>query len=289
MTKPRPMWRLALALALAAGSALAQPPIWRVTGAKGSAILFGSVHSLPTGLDWRPKRLTEAVAKASEIWFEIPIGGQDDAKAVDLLFAKGELSRGDTLAAHLSPSMLRRLDDDARALGVPPEALTGMKPWLADATLSVAADARAGALTSEGVERQISAIAPAGTPRRALETPAAQVAALARGTMREQIDLLAISLDEIEREPKSYETLLDAWMRADLVAMEREALAPLRSTSPRAYRALIIDRNQKWAREIEHRLDGSGDIVVIVGVGHLIGPDALPQLLSRRGLRVDGP
>jgi uncharacterized protein YbaP (TraB family) len=280
---------VALALALACGAARASPPTWRVTGPKGTAVLFGSIHLLPTGLAWRTPALSKAIAGADELWFEIPIGGEDDARAARLLLAKGELARGDSLAAHLPPTLLRRLDDDATALGLSPAALDGMRPWLADATLSIAADARSGALASEGVERQIDTQAPSSTKRRALETAADQIGVLAGGSMDEQIDLLAVTLDEVETRPDRYPVLVRAWSSGDLDTLRKEALDPLNAASPRAYRALITDRNRRWIRGIEHRLRRGGDILVVVGVGHLIGPGGLPALLRADGLTVAGP
>ena len=262
--------------------------MWRVTGAKGTAILFGSIHLLPAGLTWRTEALTKALAGADELWFEIPIGGEADAQTAQSLLAKGALPKGDRLAAHVPATMLRRLDDDATTLGLQPEALAHMRPWLADATLSIAADAKSGALTSQGVERQIDAWTPPSAKRHALETAADQIAVLAGGSLDEQIGLLGVTLDEIEAKPDRYPILVDAWSRADLPTLRREALDPLSAASPRAYRALITERNRRWVREIERRLRRKGDIVIVVGVGHLIGADGLPALLRADGLRVEG-
>ncbi len=280
---------VAIAVALLGGATWAAPPMWRVNGPKGSAVLFGSIHMLPAGLAWRSEALTTAVVAADELWFEIPIGGDADARTTRLLLARGDLPRGDTLASHMSPDMLRRLDADAVDVGLAPAALSGMRPWLADATLSIAADARSGALASDGVERQINAIAPSTATRHALETAADQIGVLAGGSMAEQIDLLAVTLDEVETKPSRYPVLVAAWAAGDLVTLRREALDPLNAASPRAYRALITERNRRWVREIEHRLRRRGDIVIVVGVGHLIGPNGVPALLRADGLSVNGP
>jgi uncharacterized protein YbaP (TraB family) len=286
-------WRVAaltaLAIALTSGEAGAAPPLWQVTGSKGSAVLFGSIHLLPPGLDWRPEALTKALATADELWFEIPIGGAADARAAALLEAKGRFGRHDSLAGHLPPPLLRRLDRDAVDLGVEPADLAHMRPWLADATLSVAADARSGALATEGVERQIDASTPSAAKRRALESAADQISALADGSLDEQIDLLRVTLDEVEARPDRYPMLVQAWLDGDMMTLRKEALDPLSAASPRAYRAMITRRNQRWAREIGRRLRRRGHIVIVVGVGHLIGPQGLPALLRADGLGVDGP
>jgi len=37
------------------------------------------------------------------------------------------------------------------------------------------------------------------------------------------------------------------------------------------------------------RLEGQGEAVMVVGVGHLVGPDSVPALLRARGIPVEGP
>ncbi|MGH6957179.1 MAG: hypothetical protein ACREEW_11005, partial [Caulobacteraceae bacterium] len=57
-------WLFAVVLAALApaASAFAKPPIWIVRSPKASMVLFGSVHLLPAGLDWRPAALDKALA-----------------------------------------------------------------------------------------------------------------------------------------------------------------------------------------------------------------------------------
>ena len=65
---------LGLALWLGAGSpAQAKPPMWIVRSPHATLVLFGSIHLLPAGLDWRPATLDDALARADELWFELPI------------------------------------------------------------------------------------------------------------------------------------------------------------------------------------------------------------------------
>jgi uncharacterized protein YbaP (TraB family) len=51
----------------------------------------------------------------------------------------------------------------------------------------------------------------------------------------------------------------------------------------------LADRNRRWADAITERLAGSGETVIVVGAGHLAGPDSVPTLLRARGVAVDGP
>jgi len=52
---------------------------------------------------------------------------------------------------------------------------------------------------------------------------------------------------------------------------------------------MISNRNQRWARTLSRLARKPGRNVVIVGIGHLVGPDGVPALLRAQGLTVEGP
>ena len=64
--------------------AQARPPVWTVRDADSELVIFGSVHVLPPGLDWRPAELDAALAKADDLWFELPIDPASEAKVGQL-------------------------------------------------------------------------------------------------------------------------------------------------------------------------------------------------------------
>jgi hypothetical protein len=78
-------------------------------------------------------------------------------------------------------------------------------------------------------------------------------------------------------------------MKGDLETLDREALQPVRRLTPGIYQGLIRQRNLNWAQTLRKRMAGRGTTLVVVGVGHLIGPDGLPALLRAQGFAVEGP
>lgn len=274
---------------LAAAPAAAQPPVWVVRDADSEIVLFGSVHLLPEGLDWTPATLDAAVKKADDLWFELPVD-MASAQASALTAARrGVLPKGESLSAKLSPEGRGRLARLSTRLGAPHEAVERMRPWFAEMTLSLLMLAREGASGSAGVEQTISQSAPAGAERRAFETLEEQIGFFADAPEAEQLASLEEALRQLEEEPGGYQELVDAWMDGDLAALDEMAIAPLRQASPLLYERLIVERNRRWAKALEERLAGSGETVVVVGAGHLIGADGVPALLRARGIAVEGP
>ena len=281
----------AAALLLGAFPALADPPLWRVKppGGGGEVVLFGSVHLLAPGLDWRYPELDAELAKARDLWFEIPMDGTSGPAATAAAQARSRLPEGETLTQHLSKAGRERLARVARQLGLAPDALDRYRPWFAEVTLTLLQLQARGASESFGVEETLARAAPATARKHAFETPEEQVKLLADAPVAEQAASLEETLREIEEDPNAFEELQSAWTSGDVAWIEREAVAPLRQAAPEIYRRLVAARNRRWAAEIERLLKGGERAFIVVGVGHLVGPDSVPALLRRHGFVVEGP
>jgi uncharacterized protein YbaP (TraB family) len=280
---------LAAFLTVLGSAALAKPPVWTVTHHRATVILFGSIHLLPAGLDWRPAQLASALAKADLLYFELPLDQATDEQAAALFAGRGMLRADDSLSAHLPPALNERLRRTALELGVSTAALDRMRPWFAEVTLSVLDDLRAGGQVSEGVERQIQALAPSRARRKAFESPRDQIDSLADTPEPDQIASLDETLTEIEGRPTIFRRLVGEWMNGDLAGLQTDALQPLEVASPTSYRRLITERNRRWSEVIRRLLTHRGTTVVVVGIGHLLGPEGLPALLRNSGFAVAGP
>lgn len=274
---------------LAASAAQARPPVWVVRDADSELVLFGSVHLLPPGLDWRPPPLTQAVQAADDVWFELPIDASSEAETAQLAGQLGLLAPDQSLFKLLPPADAQRLMRVAKLYAVDLAVLARLKPWLADVALSGAAYQKAGAGVQDGVEKAVAAQVPEHARKHAFETPREQVEILAGAPMAEQIVSLSETLKQLEDEPDEFAILVKAWMAGDLTALDREALAPIRKTSPALFRRLVSDRNARWTLTLDERLKGQGRTVVVVGMGHLIGPDGVPARLRALGYEVEGP
>jgi uncharacterized protein len=268
--------------------ALAKPPVWVVKDRDSEMLIFGSVHLLPSGLDWRPAALTAALRRADDLWFELPADSAN-TDAARLAATLGSLPPEQSLFRMLGAAEGPRLSRVARALQVDPLALDRMEPWLAEVALVGGAYRLSGATAEEGVEAVVQRLAPPRTSRVALETAAQQIGILDATPFPEQIASLNHTAKELEADPDGYLDLVRAWLAGDVGALRREALDPLRAASPALFDRLVIERNARWAATLDARLKGRGRTVVVVGVGHLIGPGSVPDQLRALGYSVKGP
>jgi hypothetical protein len=272
-----------------AGAAAAEPPVWVVKDKNSEILLFGSIHVLPPGLNWTPPALARALKAADDVWFELPIDAQSEAETANLATQAGVLPPDGSLFKLLSPQDSALMSKVAAAYDVSPVLVDRLQPWLAEIALSGGAYRRVGADANDGVEKTVAAMADPRARREAFETPAEQIGLLSSGSMAEQIASLHETLKELDEKPDEYQTLLKAWVDGDIATLDAEAIKPLRDASPALFRRLVLDRNARWTQILDARMKGHGKTVVVVGVGHLIGPDGVPARLRALGYSVTGP
>src|SRR4051812_1947670 len=166
---------LILLTAALAAPVRADPPLWRAKGGAGEVAMFGSVHLLSEATHWKTARLSDALAHADEVWFEIPLDPASQSAAGNEALRLGLLPAEQSLSKLLPPDLWTTLAATSQALGVDPARLERPQPWLAEITTATTYLARRGAQESLGVERQLYNSAPATAVKKAFETPAEQI------------------------------------------------------------------------------------------------------------------
>jgi len=73
------------------------------------------------------------------------------------------------------------------------------------------------------------------------------------------------------------------WRTGDAKAIDELMVAPMRRDFPDVFQRLFVDRNRKMASAIEGYLKTPGEYFVVVGSGHLIGPEGILDLLQAKG------
>jgi len=57
--------------------------------------------------------------------------------------------------------------------------------------------------------------------------------------------------------------------------------------SPEVAKALLIDRNARWADWVANRMKSPGTVFVAVGAGHLAGADSVQAQLAKLGMKAE--
>lgn len=301
--KPTPTSRGALALCLVSallfgGHTLARaeadrpvapakasaPALWVVRDADTTIYLFGTLHLLRPETVWRTPVLDDALAATGELWIEAE---EPSPAALQALIVELGVDLAHPLSSRLTDEEQTRLSAIATDLGMPANGLDPMRPWLASLVLSVVPAMKAGFDPAKGVDKAVRAVAvERGIPVRTLETAEQQVRYFAALPDEVQMRMLREGMEDIAAGPAIVERIATAWATGDLGVIEAIFVDELKTDSASLYQALIVDRNRRWAEQIEHRLDSPGVSFVAVGAGHLVGPDRLQSLLAGEGVSI---
>ena len=274
---------LALALALAGCGEPARewpdpsPALWEVTGPGGArGWLFGTIHSLPEGAQWRTQPVDQALARASVLVVEVAdLGNAAAAKEAfeRLATTPGLPPLSQRVPAEDRPALAAFLD---RA-GVADDAFPHTETWAAAIVL---ANRVRGRDPGTGVDRALMANA---QRVEGLETFEQQYGAFDALPSPEQADLLLALAAEAG--DKSDARQVEAWLTGDLAGLERDSATGVLA-DPELREALQVARNRRWAERIAQLLAGREQPFVAVGEAHMFGEENLPQLLKARGYTV---
>lgn len=128
-------------------------------------------------------------------------------------------------------------------------------------------------------------------PVTELESIDEQLALFDSMPLKNQLAFIDEVLLQIEKEMLAQDTqaLVVAWLAGDAAALERLSQKSL-DLSPRTghwmKQKLFAERNHRMAQRIEQLVADGQSPFVAVGALHLVGPDGLPALLTKRGYRI---
>ncbi len=262
----------------------AAPALWRVTDADTTVYLFGSIHMLPPGTNWRSGAVDRALAEAPVVYFEADVLG-DPAGMMSLVERLGRLPQSQTLSAQLSPDQSLALGAVAARLGLSRPALDTMQPWYAAVVISDAAIRAAGYWSEAGVDTQLRHDATgAGKQLRFLETVEQQLSALATLPPDAQLAYLGLTLVEADNVKPLLARMVEAWRSGDEDTLARVLIAEDMARLPALEVALLTRRNASWASRIAELIENEpGAFFIAVGAAHLIGDGSVQTALAARG------
>lgn len=279
----RALAALALSLALAGCGGPARdwpapsPALWEVTGPGGArGWLFGTIHSLPEGAEWRTPAVDGALGGSNVLVLEI--ANLDDTGAAKAAFDRLASTPGlpplsQRVPAADRPALAAFLDRAGMADGDFPHTET----WAAAIVLANRARGRDPAT---GVDRELMAHA-----RRVegLETFDEQFGMFDALPPSEQADLLRALAAEADGKADARQ--IEEWLTGNLAGLERDSAAGVLA-DPELREALQAARNRRWAERIDQLLRDRERPFVAVGEAHMFGEENLPGLLKARGYTV---
>jgi uncharacterized protein len=98
-----------------------------------------------------------------------------------------------------------------------------------------------------------------------------------------QITYLTSVVDQLPKVNGVMDQMVANWAAGDPVKLG-ELMNENLDDSPEVAKALLFDRNARWAEWIDARMDKPGTVFVAVGAGHLAGKQSVQDYLKARKL-----
>ncbi len=266
------------------------PALWKVSGTrpeqKGVAYMFGTIHILPDGVQWRTPVLDAAIAESDHLVIEVL--GLEDTQNAAKIFSRLAISPGqEKLDTRIKPSLREDLDRIIDSANIPERALNRMETWAAALSLASAQTKSLGLSSSGGVEKKLTAqFEKAGKPIEALETIELQLGYFDKLPEQQQRQMLTSVVEDSSDAQQAFEKLFNAWMTGnieDIVTLSDGGIL----NDPKTREYLLVARNLNWAEQLDKRLQKPGISLVAVGAAHLVGPDAVQATLAERGYKIE--
>lgn len=278
--------------AMAAEAGTARGALFKVTGHGHTLHLYGTMHV--GRADYYPlePRIRAAIAAAPTLALEIDMTG-DPAAVAEALRQHGMFAPGSPAYAGLAPERRARIEGALRKHGLEPAAVAQLKPWMLVTMLAVFETVKLGYDPNLGVDDHLATLARQGKTRIAeLETMQYQASLLNRLPIEEQWRLLEETLEDMDsgRQQRETREMIAAYERADRKAQDSlmQRVESDDSLTGKFTRDILLDeRNGPMADKVAALLARENKAVVAVGLLHLLGQRGLPELLRKRGLKVE--
>jgi len=268
------------------GVATAAPAMWEVSDADSKVYLFGSVHVLPPGTDWRTPAFDAALNAAPKVYFETDIGPWGEF-ALTLKLLGSEIGyMGKHWTEGLTPEQLQKLQAALDKAGIKMEAAEITPPWALEVQLQMAEMNPSNEKLDpfKGVDPTLEWELPKER-KGFFETPGQQYDFLASDPLDVQIKRLFDAIDGASADSPTLDAIVGSWAKGDVEAIAATNV-PQSSADEADTKKLLLDRNANWVPKIEKLLADNEQDVIVVGAAHLAGPGSVLDLLAKAGYTV---
>lgn len=273
-------------LVLAGLFAHAESSVWKVS--KGDSVLYlgATCHLLRVSDYPLPPEFEKAYKSSSLAVFETDIGKLQDPSMQQEIMRRAMYADGSTIEQHLSAATYNQIKAYCASNHLPLQSLSRMKPTLLMLTLSSLELIKQG-VTQQGVDafyhRQATQD---GKKTEGLETVEEQLGYLVSMADGQEDDFVRYSLEDMGKTQTTFDDLITAWRKGDDQKIGSLMIKELKTRMPNLYKKIITDRNDRWMPKIEAYLKTPPSEFILVGAGHLGGPDGLLEALRKKGYQV---
>jgi uncharacterized protein YbaP (TraB family) len=260
--------------------------LWEVESPSNKVFLLGSLHVLKSDAYPLAKEINQAYSISSKVVFETDIGGMMDPAVQARMLSMGLYPEGESLLQNISGDTRSTLQKRMAELGLPLEQFARFKPWLLAVTLTTLELQRLGFSPAYGIDVHYYGRARSDKKKIDFFEPIEyQLDLLGNMSAENQNAFLGQTLKDLEVAAEMADDMMAYWQKG-----QSDKLYSLLFKSFEGYSEiedrLLLQRNKDWLDKIESMLGEPENIFIVVGAGHLVGPQGVVALLKQKGYKV---
>ena len=258
------------------------PAMWEVSDADSKVTIFGTVHSLPRGVDWFRAHVVAGLDGSNALVLET-IPPESPASMLPVVLRLSRLSAAKPVLERVPEIYRGTLEREMARLKTGP--MDWYKTWFIALTLANREAEANGIDPGLGVEAVLAERAKIrAIPIESLETAEQQLIYFDALSEADQQQLLISALEDLPGAKAEMNGLIADWMAGRTDSLAARVNADF-ERSPMLKRMLVNDRNARWAAWIADALKKRpGTLFVAVGAGHMAGSGSLLDELKIQGL-----
>ncbi|MBW1859564.1 MAG: TraB/GumN family protein [Deltaproteobacteria bacterium] len=261
--------------------------LWSIRTQKNTVYVLGSVHFLRQDAYPLAEVIEKAYSDSQKIVFEADIDSGNAPELQAKMMGLGLYLDGQTLQQNVSEQTYKVLKEKVAAVGLPISQLDRFRPWFAALMLTVMELQKMQFDPSYGVDAYFFRKAKEDEKQRIfLEPVEFQIDLFAKMGPREQESFLKQTMEDLGVIESMVSDMVNSWQIGDVDTLG-SILNMSFSKHPDMYDRIMVQRNINWVSRIEGLLNQDGNVLVIVGAGHLVGDQNLLQLLRKRGYKME--
>ena len=260
--------------------------LWEVETPTSRVFLLGSLHLLKSDAYPLAKEINNAYRVSSKVVFETDIGGMMDPAVQARMLSMGLYPEGQSLFQNISGDMRSALQKRMADLGLPLEQFARFKPWFLAVTLTTLELQQLGFSPAYGIDVHYYARARSDEKKIGFfEAIDYQLNLLGSMSAEDQNAFLGQTLKDLEIAAEMADDMMRYWQKGQVDKLY-SLLFKSFEDYPEIENRLLLQRNKDWVKKIETMLGGPENILIVVGAGHLVGPQSVVALLKQKGYKV---
>jgi uncharacterized protein YbaP (TraB family) len=260
--------------------------LWQVQGDHNRVYLLGSIHVLSKQAYPLKPALERAFNDANQVVFEINLTQFNQKSFKEEFRRTAYYPSGQSLSKKLTPQTVALLNNLLPLYGLSLKKVEQLKPWFLAEALSSRTLEMAGFSDRLGIDLYFYQKAKAaGKPVLGLESLRDQAEIFDRFDDQQNEQYLLNTLSGLAAYADTLRQLVKAWKDGNVQLLD-QLLNQDKQSNPVTHDVLFSRRNAKWMPEIERFAHATGNYLIIVGAGHLVGDDGVVAQLRRAGYSV---